>query len=50
MLMAGLWFLYEQLFVSTITYFKFVMGAGFLVAIGGGWLIGDFIVPLFRKN
>jgi hypothetical protein len=49
LLIAGVWVLYEQIFVSDIIWGRVLMAGGFLIAVGGGWLFGDFILPMLRR-
>lgn len=47
LLLLGLWLLYMQLFVwPAITGLAITMSS-LLIAIGSGWLVTDFIIPLF---
>lgn len=50
LLIGGLWLLYMQLFISPVIKGWFLMGAGFLIVVGGAWLFGDFVLPIFRKK
>ena len=50
LLIGGLWLLGMQVFVSPVIKSRGLMAAGFLIVVGGSWLIGDFIAPLFRKK
>ena len=49
-LAGGLWLLYLQFFVWPATKGYVMAMTGFLIAIGGGWLLGDFVVPIFRRR
>jgi hypothetical protein len=46
-LSAGLWLLRLQLFVWHSTIGLVALITGFMILIGVGWLLGDFILPLF---
>ncbi len=50
LLIGGLWLAYMQLFVSPVARGWFLMMAGLMIAIGGAWLIGDYILPMLRKK
>lgn len=50
LLIGGLWLLYMQLFVSPVIKGWLLMSAGFMAAIGAAWLVGDFILPIFRRK
>lgn len=50
LLIGGLWLLYMQLFVFPVIKGWFLMAAGFMATIGGVWLYGDFILPIFRRK
>ena len=44
---AGLWLLHLQIFVWHSTIGLVALISGFLILLGVGWLVGDFILPLF---
>jgi hypothetical protein len=46
-LSAGLWLLHLQLFVWDSTIGLVALITGFLILLGVGWLLGDFILPVF---
>ena len=50
LLLAGLWLLYYQIFISDVIKGLLLMVSGVLVAAGGGWLLSDYILPLFRQQ
>src|SRR5262245_23931530 len=49
-LIGGLWLLYQQVVVWPIIKGHAIAMTGFLIAIGGGWLLGDYVIPFFRKR
>jgi hypothetical protein len=49
MMVGGAVVIYMQLFLSTIIYFKFVAGAGMLLALGGYLFWEDFLKPPARS-
>jgi hypothetical protein len=42
---GGLWLFIEQAFWSNIVYGKWLLAAGFMIAVGGYWLWVDFLAP-----
>jgi multisubunit Na+/H+ antiporter MnhC subunit len=47
---GGAYLLAYQVLVSRIIMGKLMLVAATLIAVGGAWLAGDFILPLLRKR
>ena len=49
-LAGGVYLLYLQIFHSRVIHGMALMGAGMAIAVGAGWLFGDFVLPRSAKR